>query len=60
MVVLVKSIYGEKIEGTVPTLREGPSMITDAKEKSQLLNEYFCTQCTLDNADTDPPEFLII
>ena len=53
---LVKSIYGGKIQVTVPTLREGCNMITDAKEKAQLLNEYFGTQCTLDNADTDPQE----
>ena len=30
---IVKSLYGQKLQTTVPTLVEGPNMICDAKEK---------------------------
>ena len=28
---------------TVPTLMEGPNIISDAKEKAEVLNDYFCS-----------------
>ena len=42
---IIKSIHGSKIQPSVPTLLEGSYMITDAKEKACVFNEYFCTQC---------------
>ena len=38
---LVKSLYGNKIQSTVPTIYENDRLITDAKEKATLFNEYF-------------------
>ena len=32
------------MQTTIPTLLEGPNMICDAKEKAELLNEYFSSQ----------------
>ena len=49
---LAKSLYGAKIQSTVPTLCDGDRLITDAKEKAQLLNEYFCSQCSLENEES--------
>ena len=47
---IVKSLYGQKIHTTVPTLVEGPLMIHDAKDKAELLNEFFCSQSCLDES----------
>ena len=45
---IVKSLYGNKIQSTIPTLLEGDSLITDTKEKATLFNDYFSTQCKVE------------
>ena len=47
---IVKSLYGQKIQGTIPPLVEGSRTIFDAKEKAELFNEYFASQSTLDDS----------
>jgi hypothetical protein len=38
---IIKSLYGNKIHSNIPALLEGDRMITDAKEKATLFNDYF-------------------
>ena len=52
---IVKSLYGQKMHTTVPTLVEGPLMIHDAKDKAELLNEFFCSQSRLDKSSSSVP-----
>ena len=52
---IVKSIYGQKILCTIPLLVEGPRTIFDAKEKAELLNEYFASQSSLDDSLAELP-----
>ena len=52
---IVKSLYGQKFHTTVPTLVEGPVMICDAKDKAELLNEFFCSQSRLDESSSFVP-----
>ena len=52
---IVKSLYGQKMHTTVPTLVEGPLMIHDAKDKAELLNEFFCSQSRLDESSSFVP-----
>ena len=52
---IVKSLYGQKMFTTVPTLVEGPLMIHDAKDKAELLNEFFCSQSRLDESSSFVP-----
>ena len=40
---IIKSLYGNKIHSNIPALLEGDWMITDAKEKATLFNDYFCS-----------------
>ena len=47
---IVKSLNGAKIQTSIPTLVEGVKFISDAKEKAELFNEYFCTQCSVDDS----------
>ena len=35
---IVKSLYGSKIQSTIPALFDGDRVITDAKEKATLFN----------------------
>ena len=34
----------------VPTLMKGPNIISDAKEKAEKFNDYFCSQSTINSA----------
>ena len=43
---------------TVPTLMEGPNIISDAKEKAEVLNDYFCSQSTIDSDATIPNDII--
>ena len=52
---IVKSLYGQKMHTTVPTLVEGPLMIHDAKDKAELLNGFFCSQSRLDESSSSVP-----
>ena len=52
---IVKSLYGQKMHTTVPTSVEGPLMIHDAKDKAELLNEFFCSQSRLDESSSSVP-----
>ena len=47
---ILKSLYGAKIKTSIPTLVKGVKFISDAKEKAKLFNEYFCTQCSVDDS----------
>ena len=52
---IVKSLYGQQLHTTVPTLVEGPVMICDARDKAELLNEFFCSQSRLDESSSFVP-----
>ena len=52
---IIKSLYGNKIHSNIPTLLEGDQMITDAKEKAKLFNDYFCSVCQIENGDAALP-----
>lgn len=52
---IIKRLYGSKIKLTVPTLLEGDSLVSDAKDKATLLNDYFCSQSKLSNEDAPLP-----
>ena len=47
---IVKSLYGQKLHTSVPTLVEGSVMICDSKDTAELLNEFFCSQSRLDES----------
>ena len=40
----MKALYGQKLYSSVLTLIDGANLISDAKEKSEVFNEYFCSQ----------------
>ena len=46
---IVKGLYGEKVQSTVSTLIEGVRQVTNAREKAEILNEYFCDQSKVDD-----------
>ena len=52
---IVKQLYGSKIQSSVPALLENNCIITDAKEKATLLNEYFSSQCKIPDLDAPIP-----
>jgi hypothetical protein len=52
---IVKSLYGAKIQTSIPTLVDGVKFISDAKEKAELFNEYFCIQCNVDDSCASLP-----
>ena len=52
---IIKSLYGNKIHSNIPALLEGDRMITDAKEKATLFNDYFCSVCQIENGDAALP-----
>jgi hypothetical protein len=52
---IVKQLYGSKIQSSVPALLENNCIITDAKEKATLLNEYFSSQCKIPDLDATIP-----
>ena len=45
----MKGLYGERMQSTVSTLIEGARQVTDAREKAEILNEYFCNQSKVDD-----------
>lgn len=47
---MVKSLYGQRIQGKIRPLVEGPRTIFDAKQKAELFNEYFASQSSLDDS----------
>jgi hypothetical protein len=55
---LVKSLYGNKIQSGIPTLIENDRLIIDAREKAEIFNEYFSTQCRLENTDSPLPNLI--
>jgi hypothetical protein len=38
---------------------EGPNIISNAKEKAEVLNDYFCSQSTIDDSDVTIPNDII-
>ncbi len=44
---------------TVPTLMEGPNIISDAKEKAEVLNDYFCSQSNIEDGAATIPNDII-
>ena len=52
---IVKSLCGQKIQGTIPPLVEGPRTIFDAKEKAELFKEYFASRSSLDDSMAELP-----
>ena len=46
---IVKALYGQKLHSSVPTLVDSAKLISDAKEKSEVFNEYFCSQSKIDD-----------
>lgn len=55
---IVKSLYGSKIHSSIPPLSDGDRIITDAKEKATIFNQYFITQCKVDNNDAPIPNII--
>ncbi len=51
---IVKSIYGNKVKGNIPTLIDNNVQYSTPLEKATLLNEYFAEQSTL---PPEPPTF---
>jgi hypothetical protein len=41
---IVKSLYGQEMRVAVPTFIEGQNIISDARAKAELLNDYFSSQ----------------
>lgn len=41
---------------SIPSLIEGHDVISDAKEKANLLNEYFASQSTVDDSSAALPD----
>ena len=52
---IVKSLYGSKIQSKIPVIQDGTRVITDAKEKAALFNEYFISQCKVENNNAPVP-----
>ena len=55
---IVKSLYGSKIHSSIPPLFDDDRIITDAKEKATIFNQYFITQCKVDNNDALIPNII--
>ena len=55
---IIKHFYGRTIQSTVPTLLEGDRLVNNAKDKATLLNDYFCSQSKLSNADAPLPNLM--
>jgi hypothetical protein len=47
---IVKSLYGSKMQMSIPTLIEGASYICCSKEKAELFNDYFYAQNLIDDS----------
>ena len=56
---IVKALYGQKLHSSVPTLVDGAKLISDAKEKSEVFNEYFCSQSKIDDGSASFPREII-
>ena len=52
---IVKSLYGAKMQMSIPTLIEGARYICCSKEKSELFNDYFYAQNLIDDSCAIPP-----
>jgi hypothetical protein len=52
---IVKSLCGSKIQSKIPVIQDGHRVITDAKEKDELFNEYFISQCKVENNNAPVP-----
>ena len=54
---LLKSVYSNsELNETIPPLTDGDRIITDAKEKAQLLNEFFVSASTIDESKGTLPD----
>ena len=53
---VVRYLYGRKFQISVPTLLEDPVFPIYAKDKANLLNVYFCEQCSVDDENAILPE----
>ena len=56
---IVKALYGQKLHSSVPTLVDGAKLISDAKEKSEVFSEYFCSQSKIDDGSASLPREII-
>ena len=55
----MKALYGQKLHSSVPTLVDGAKLISDAKEKSEVFSEYFCSQSKIDDGSASLPREII-
>ena len=55
----MKALYGQKLHSSVPTLVDGAKLKSDAKEKSEVFNEYFCSQSIIDDGSASLPREII-
>jgi len=51
----VKSLYSNKIQTSIPSIKENLSIISDAKQKAAILNEYFVSMATVADIERDLP-----
>ena len=54
---LVKSVYGPKLDSGIPSLLENGNVITNDRDKANLLNDYFVSQTILPPSTIPIPEF---
>jgi hypothetical protein len=52
----IKSLYGSKIQCSTPTLIENNCLVSDAKAKAALFNDYFVTQSRVNDTDATLPD----
>jgi hypothetical protein len=48
-------MHGSKIQCSTPTLIENNCLVSDAKEKAALFNDYFVTQSRVNDTDATLP-----
>ena len=56
----MKSLYGAKMQISIPTLIEGGRFIGGSEEKAELFNDYFCVQSTIDDSHVSLPPNIYI
>ena len=49
---ITKSLYGDKLCSSIPSLKENNDLITDSKKKAEVFNEYFVAQTFLPGSNS--------
>lgn len=52
---IVKSLYSNKVQTSIPSIKDNSSTISDAKQKAAILNEYFVSMATVADIDRELP-----